>query len=354
MQDAGYSAFLPGRKVEVAGKRLAASKSRAFVLPLVNDDGQNQFLADILTFAPLSIEEGRVVVIQCEDCELAGLIDPSLISNLTGLTDPTARKLRIIGAVELPPPTEAPGQAGLAEIRAHFREDSEPQQPELDAIPPPERAESGSPRQDLKVEESNVANFDGLMTCAASSAPNATSHQSELASPQRHLTIRDRAPPSADPYKGGSTMSRPPAVSEQTAARPIYETGDPAIDDPVAELVNIISDNGHPPYATSHSRPPGWLSKELAADRSAPPSVTGRDRRDKRDTRLTPGNKIFEFAVSHPTQFSMGVPFVVDVLVYRQDDRRLAVLRAAELSAAAHRFEFQTFRLHLQMAASSV
>jgi TIR domain len=338
LRDAGYLVYLPGRKDEVARKRLAASKSRAFVLLLVNDIEQNQFLADILTFAPTSIEEGRVVVIQCEDCELAGLIDPSLISTLTGLTDAGARKVRIIEAVELPDPTGAVAETGLAEVRAHFGEESKPQ-PELDTIPHPKTPGPASLPPDIKVEESNTPNVDVLGTCKASSAPNASSHQSESVSPQEHPTIQDRAPPIADPHKGRLTPSRPPAVSDQAAARPIYETGIPAIDDPVAALVDIISDNGAPAHTTSTSRPPGWLSKELAAARGALPSVTGKDRQDKRDTRLTPGNKIPEFAVSHPTQFSMGVPFVIDALVYRQEDRRLAVLRAAELSTAARRFD---------------
>ena len=111
LRDAGYTIYLPERKDEAATKRFAASKSKAFVLPLMNDNQQSQFLADILNFAPLGIAEGRVVVIQFEDCELAGLIDPNLVTNLSGLTDSRARKLRIINAVEAPLPTSAPTEA---------------------------------------------------------------------------------------------------------------------------------------------------------------------------------------------------------------------------------------------------
>ena len=111
LRDAGYTIHLPERKDEAATKRFAASKSKAFVLPLMNDNQQSQFLADILNFAPLGIAEGRVAVIQFEDCELAGLIDPNLITNLSGLTDLRARKLRIINAVEAPLPTSAPTEA---------------------------------------------------------------------------------------------------------------------------------------------------------------------------------------------------------------------------------------------------
>ena len=111
LRDAGYTIYLPERKDEAATKRFAASKSKAFVLPLMNDNQQSQFLADILNFAPLGIAEGRVVVIQFEDCELAGLIDPNLITNLSGLTNSRARKLRIINAVEVPLPPGAPTEA---------------------------------------------------------------------------------------------------------------------------------------------------------------------------------------------------------------------------------------------------
>ena len=111
LRDAGYTIYLPERKDEAATKRFAASKSKAFVLPLMNDNQQSQFLADILNFAPLGIAEGRVVVIQFEDCELAGLIDPNLVTNLSGLTNSRARKLRIINAVEVPLPTGAPTEA---------------------------------------------------------------------------------------------------------------------------------------------------------------------------------------------------------------------------------------------------
>ena len=107
LREAGYSIYLPDRKDEVAAKRFVASKSKTFVLPLVNDSEQSQFLADILNFAPLGIAEGRVVVIQFEECELASLIDSRLISNLSGLTDSRARKLRIIDAVEMPLPSGA-------------------------------------------------------------------------------------------------------------------------------------------------------------------------------------------------------------------------------------------------------
>lgn len=92
LRDAGYSIYLPERKDEAETKRFAASKSKAFVLPLMNDNQQSQFLADILNFAPLGIAEGRVVVIQFEDCELAGLIDPNLITDLSGLTDSKSSK----------------------------------------------------------------------------------------------------------------------------------------------------------------------------------------------------------------------------------------------------------------------
>jgi hypothetical protein len=47
---------------------------------------------------------------------------------------------------------------------------------------------------------------------------------------------------------------------------------------------------------------------------------------------------IIEFGVSHPTSVTIGVAFIVDVLIYRQDDRSGAVERAAKLRPENDRF----------------
>jgi TIR domain len=55
--------------------------------------------------------------------------------------------------------------------------------------------------------------------------------------------------------------------------------------------------------------------------------------------RKTPEDKdIIEFGVSHPTSVTIGVAFIVDVLIYRQDDRWRALERAAELRPENDRF----------------
>jgi hypothetical protein len=132
--------------------------------------------------------------------------------------------------------------------------------------------------------------------------------------------------------------SIPPADVDQSESGPIHETGDPAIDDPLTALVDIISEKDPGALVRSSSQPAKWLSKELAAAPVAPTSLNGKARRDNQDARPAAGTEPLEFAVSHPIQFSMGVPFIVDALIYRQNDRRLAVLHAAELSSDNDRF----------------
>ena len=337
LRDAGYTIYLPERKDEAATKRFAASKSKAFVLPLMNDNQQSQFLADILNFAPLGIEEGRVVVIQFEDCELAGLVDPNLITNLSGLTNSRARKLRIINAVEVPLPPGAPTEADEVPPLAPGPEEDTP----LSEVEPLARSKGVAPdppQQDRGIEEVHPPSVDARKEHAASFTPPATIDQGEPGAPRQHIRYEEAARPSADVFQKRSASSIPPADVDQSESGPIHETGDPAIDDPLTALVDIISEKDPAPLVRSPLRPPKWLSKELAAARVAPASLNGRARRDSQAARPAAGREPLEFAVSHPIQFSMGVPFIVDALIYRQNDRRLAVLRAAELSPDNDRF----------------
>jgi hypothetical protein len=104
-----------------------------------------------------------------------------------------------------------------------------------------------------------------------------------------------------------------------------------AIDDPLSALVKIISgQEGGSAAAKPSQRMPKWLSRELAAARAAGASI----RRTRGDQVITQrAARDIEFAVSHPTQFALGVPFFIHVLIYRESDRRLAVLRAAEVGS---------------------
>ena len=327
LRDAGYTIYLPERKDEAATKRFVASKSKAFVLPLMNDNQQSQFLADILNFAPLGIAEGRVVVIQFEDCELAGLIDPNLVTNLSGLTNSRARKLRIINAVEAPLPTSAPTEAD---------EDTPPS--EVEPFAPANGVAPDPPRQDGGIEKVNPPSGDARKAHAASFIPPAAVDQGEPGPPRQHIRYEEAIRPSANVFQKRLASSIPRADVDQSESGPIHETGDPAIDDPLTALVDIISEKDLAPLVRSPLRPPKWLSQELAAARFAPASPNGKARRDNQDARPAAGREPLEFAVSHPIQFSMGVPFIVDALIYRQNDRRLAVLRAAELSSDNDRF----------------
>ena len=318
---------LPERKDEAATKRFAASKSKAFVLPLMNDNQQSQFLADILNFAPLGIAEGRVVVIQFEDCELAGLIDPNLVTNLSGLTNSRARKLRIINAVEAPLPTSAATEAD---------EDTPPS--EVEPFASANGVAPDPPQENRGIEKVNPPSGDAHKEHAASFIPPAAVDQGEPGPPRQHIRYEEAIRPSADVLQKRLASSIPPADVDQSESGPIHETGDPAIDDPLTALVDIISEKDPGALVRSSLQPAKWLSKELAAAQVAPTSLNGKARRDNQDARPAAGRQPLEFAVSHPIQFSMGVPFIVDALIYRQNDRRLAVLHAAELSSDNDRF----------------
>ena len=335
LRDAGYSIYLPERKDEAETRRFAASKSKAFVLPLMNDNQQGQFLADILNFAPLGIAEGRVVVIQFEDCELAGLIDPNLITNLSGLTDSRARKLRITNAVEVPLPPGAPTAAD--EVPAPGPEEDTPPS-EVEPLAPANGVAPDPTQQDRGIEEVNQPSVDARKEHVASFIPPATIDQGEPGAPRQHIRYEEAARPSADVFQKHSESAIPPAGADRSESGPIHETGDPAIDDPLTALVDIISEKDPRSLVRSSLRPPKWLSRELAAARVTPASLNGKARRDNQDARPAAGREPLEFAVSHPIQFSMGVPFIVDAFIYRQNDRRLAVLRAAELSPENDRF----------------
>ncbi len=234
LREAGYSIYLPDRQDEVAAKRFVASKSKTFVLPLVNDSEQNQFLADILNFAPLGVAEGRVVVIQFEECELASLIDFRLISNLSGLTDSRARKLRIIDAVEisLPKRLMRADQQPCGQRRTH-------RGLSLDHFLPKWGSARGT-SAGQKVEEVNPAGADALKEHAASSTPSAAIGQSEPALPQQYERYEATTRPMVDVLQQRSASSTPRANIDQSEAGPIYETGDPAIDDPLTTLLETI------------------------------------------------------------------------------------------------------------------
>jgi hypothetical protein len=137
----------------------------------------------------------------------------------------------------------------------------------------------------------------------------------------------------ANGLRSDALNKTPPCISHPAADRrgsePTYETGEPAIDDPLAKLIEIMSEKAASPISSSSSsRVPKWLAKELSAARTASVGVRG----NHEAARSLPGQDILEFAICYPTHFAMGVPFIVDVLMYRENDRRLAVLRAAKVS----------------------
>jgi TIR domain len=255
LQEAGYFIYLPKRKSDVVADRLAANGSKAFVLLLVNEREQTRFLADILNFLP-GAEQRRVIIIQFEECELASLIDPNLITNLTGLIDSQARKIRILESMEVPLQSNLMAQAdeGWWPVAHTLEEDATGHQ--LEAFRPGETTALDPAQQPITFQEG-----DG---------PRGAMASKELsASPALDTDIDQRWP------------ETPKEISEARRSSPKLE-------------------------AAAH---------------------------DDGEKRKPPTKNLVEFAVSHPTQFSMGVPFIIDVLIYRQEDRRAALLRAGELSS---------------------
>ena len=269
LQDPGYSIYLAEGKSDVEADRLAASRSKAFVLLLVNEREQTRFLADVLNFLP-GAEQRRVIIIQFEECELASLIDPNLITNLTGLIDSQARKIRILESMEVPLQSNLMAQAD-----------------------------------------------EGWWPVAHTLDEDATGHQLEAIRPE------DTIAPDTD--------------IDQRWPESIYETGTLGADDPPATPINMMNERLDRPDPASSSHAPKRVPKEISEARTSSSKLEA-DAHDDGEKRKPPTKNIVEFAVSHPTQFSMGVPFITDVLIYRQDDHRVALLRAGELSSDNERF----------------
>ena len=209
---------------------------------------------------------------------------------------------------------------------------------EVEPLAPANGVAPDPPQQDRGIDEVNPPSGDGRKEHAASFIPPVSVDQGEPGPPRQHIGYEEAIRPSADVFQKRLASPIPPADVDHSESDPIHETGDPAIDDPLTALIDIISEKDLAPLVRSPLRPPKWLSKELAAARFAPVSPNGKVRRDNQDARSAAGREPLEFAVSHPIQFSMGVPFIVDAFIYRQNDRRLAVLRAAELSPDNDRF----------------
>ena len=237
----------------------------------------------------------------------------------------------------MPLPPRAPTEADEVPPSAPGPEEDTPSS-KVEPLAPANGVAPNPPQQDRRIEEVNPPNVDARKEHPASFIPLPATDQGEPGPPRQHIRYDEATRPSADVFQQRSASSIPPADVDQSESGPIHETGDPAIDDPLTALVDIISEKDPASLVRLSLQTPKWLSKELAAARVAPASPNGKARRDNQDARPAAGREPLEFAVSHPIQFSMGVPFIVDALIYRQNDRRLAVLRAAELSSDNDRF----------------
>jgi hypothetical protein len=281
LRQAGYSVYLPDRREDAAVNRAAANRSKSFVLLLLNDSKQQLFLREVLQFLTLADSERRVMIFKFEDCELAGLLDRNLITNLSGVSDAQERRSRILESITHP--------EGLQQVTTEFRIDQD-KMPE----PPNNPADNG---HRLKTDEANPL-------IRTPEAP-------------RRATVDLLA-------------EQPRSAGSQNGTR-IAER------DPLVALVHILSEDDPGALARRGRTLPKWLPSELLAGRIAAPEVGYPAYVDGFDS-LQAGENAIEFGISHPTEVALGTPFVVDALIYRQANRRLAILRAAELSTDGGRF----------------
>lgn len=102
---------------------------------------------------------------------------------------------------------------------------------------------------------------------------------------------------------------------------------DPSMEEILASVRKLIEEDDQQfPIPTHASKLPEPPSKNLLRD------IVANQKKPKAET------DIVEFGVSHPTTVAIGVAFIVDLFMYGQHDRTLAIKRAAEVNPDNDRF----------------
>jgi TIR domain len=284
LREAGYAVYLPARNNgEAEADHIAANQAEAIVLILANDSEQTQIdLDDLLNILSVSDAERRVIIFQFDECEIASLLDRNFITNLVGLNS-ADRAARILASAAQSPQNKLPTQAARKE-RHGRRQDN--------------RTDGPSAWEATAQDESQP-----YADCAAAFEDD--SHQ-EVRAPSTDGEAELRAPPVR---RLGRIFPAPPISSS-----PMLRAAAP----------DVVSSP--------------WLHE---AARTAREATTYSDT-EREEVRLqTPEKRdIIEFGVGHPTSVTIGVAFIVDVLIYRQDARERVAELAAELRAENDRFGF--------------
>jgi hypothetical protein len=319
LRETGYLVYLPVRNNDEAeADRIAANHSKAIVLVLTNDSGQTQIdLDELLNILSIGDAEHRVIIFQFDECDIARLLDRNVIANLVGLNSQD-RALHILASAGQSAQNElidAMAQraesASSADAEAELRA---PRFPPLGRIAPPPPAHVRMPAPDVEF-------FPPVHEAA--------SHTTQAASKERVEAL---------------DLSVTPAKSEHIQKLAVERQWH-HVESDVSDLDGTGAGAGHAP-TDGEARGP-WLGAggELPSQTNSLgfEEETIRAQRPTLDElrerglalpirRETPEEKdIIEFGVSHPTSVTIGVAFIVDVLIYRQDDRLKAVERAAEL-----------------------
>jgi TIR domain len=339
LREAGYSFYFPGRNNEEAeADRIAANRSEAIVLILTKDNEQTQVdLDELLNILSISDAERRVIILQFEECEIASLLDRDFITNLVGLNS-RDRALRILASA---------GQSAQKQLlrKAHgplaadamvARNESQPRFAPPDhyqEIPPP----FAGAEADLQMPEESAAPdvaFSPSLREAARTIREARtySHKEREKALDLWLTPvepehiqklavegqwHDVEPDVSDPDGTGASAGRAPTEGEARGAW--LGAG--------GELSPQTNSLGFEEETIRAQRP---TLDELRERGLALPV-----------RRKTPEEKdIIEFGVSHPVSVTIGVAFIVDALIYCQNDRERVAELAAELRVENDRFGF--------------
>jgi hypothetical protein len=367
LQEAGYSTYLPARKAEeTEADRIAANRSTALVLILTKDTEQAHIdLNDLLNSLSVGNNERRVIIFQFEECEVASLIDHGFIVNLASLHEFRDRKRHILASVEeLPRParasieiasnskTEPRGSEPVAPRRApridSFTEEHGVVAPQLTETPPRPQREA------LNALSEDIASHPISPAPPVSPTPPRVRH-APLPQPADARVAEVRAEHRTEPR-----VQAQPAAAEPSAA-----------DESLAEMAQRLEAASCKPKATASPAPPeAYIPRMPAAPAPAPPepralsvrhgidelqttaeaparddplesleAITGY-RKERKKKRKTLEKDIVECGVSYPTRVAIDIPFVIDVLIYRQAERWSAIELALKANPDNDQFRF--------------
>jgi hypothetical protein len=338
LREAGYSVYFPGRNNEEAeADRIAANHSKAIIVILTKDSGQTQIdLDELLNILSIGDAERCVIILQFEECQIASLLDRNFITNLVGLNSHD-RALRILesagqgpqrrtGAApkRAVPTARAPSFGPAAPAAAGAPAPAKPSGVVLRTLTDEERSARAHALADARLreaEERKIAEEKALRL------PRPIPSGARVQSDESHTdtdwesNLQEIAASSANT----EAELRPSGASADWRRHwrhrpPVFAPPMPA--PPDVDLFPPFHEDAH-------------TTRELTTDSHKEREEALRIRQETAEEK-----DIVEFGVSHPASVTIGVAFIVDVLIYRQNDRERVAELAAELRAENDRFGF--------------